>query len=123
MSKKHPHDKSDQIFWGLLLLAAGTILLLSRLHVIDISWTTRRFWPLIVIIVGLSHLFHRKTIWSGLWIIGVGVWLQMVTLHIYGFTYQSSWPLLLVILGGGMIVRTIAGAIQRRDAEEGERHV
>ena len=26
----------------------------------------------------------------------------MVTLHIYGFTYESSWPFLLVILGGGM---------------------
>jgi hypothetical protein len=116
-------DKSDQIFWGLFLLAAGTILLLSRLHFMDISWTMRRFWPLIVIIIGISHIFHRKTIWSGLWIVAVGAWLQMVTLHIYGFTYGSSWPILLVILGGGIIVRTIADSARRRDAEEGERHV
>jgi hypothetical protein len=120
MSKQ---DQSDQIFWGLFLLGVGTILLLSRLHVMDISWTMRRFWPLIVIIAGASHIFQRKTVWSGLWIVGVGVWLQMVTLHIYGFTYRSSWPLLLVILGGGIIVRTIADSARRRDAEEGERHV
>lgn len=120
MSRK---DKSDQIFWGLFLLAVGTFLLLCRLHVFDFEWTIRRFWPVIIIIAGASHLFHRKTVWSGLWIVGVGVWLQMVALHIYGFTYQSSWPMLLVLLGGGMIVRTIAESMRRRDAEEGDRHV
>ncbi|HEV7427019.1 MAG TPA: DUF5668 domain-containing protein [Thermoanaerobaculia bacterium] len=121
MSK--PRDNSDQIFWGLFLLAAGTILLLSRLGVMNISWTMRHYWPLIVIIVGLSHIFHRRTIWSGLWIVAVGAWLQMVTLHIYGFTYRSSWPFLLVILGAGIIMRTIADAARRRDVEEGDHHV
>lgn len=123
MSETKPHDKSDQIFWGLLFVAAGTVLLLQRLGISDFSWTMRRFWPVIVIVIGASKLFHRGTVWAGLWLMSVGVWLQMVTLHIYGFTYQSSWPLLLVILGGGMIVRTIASAMQRRDAEEGDHHV
>jgi hypothetical protein len=115
-------EKSDQIFWGLFLLAAGTILLLSRLHVMSISWTMRHYWPLVVITVGASQIVRRKTIWSGLWLVAVGAWLQMVTLHIYGFTYESSWPFLLVILGGGIIMRTIADAARRRDAEK-ERHV
>jgi hypothetical protein len=123
MSEKQSHDKSDQVFWGLFLLAAGTILLLSRLHVIDITWTMRRFWPLIVIVAGLSHVFHRKTVWSGLWIVAVGAWLQMVTLNISGFTYASSWPLLLILLGAGMIVRTIAGSARRGNAEQGDHHV
>jgi len=123
MSEKKPHDKSDQIFWGFLFIAAGTILLLQRLGISDFGWTMRRFWPVIVIVIGASKLFHRGTIWAGLWLMSIGVWLQMVTLHIYGFTYGSSWPLLLVILGGGMIVRTIADSFRRRDAEEGERHV
>jgi hypothetical protein len=121
MSK--PRDNSDQIFWGLFLLAAGTILLLSNLHVINISWTMRRYWPLIVIIVGLSHIFRRKTVWSGLWIVAVGAWLQAVTLHLYGFTYESSWPFLLIALGGAIVIRTIAESARRRNAEEGERHV
>jgi hypothetical protein len=123
MSDKKPHDKSDQIFWGLLFVAAGTILLLQRLGIADFGWTIRRFWPVIVIVIGASKLFHRGTIWPGLWLMTLGAWLQMVTLHIYGFTYGSSWPLLLVILGGGMIVRTIADSIRRRDAEEGDHHV
>jgi hypothetical protein len=113
----------DQIFWGLFLIAAGTILLLHRLGVSDFSWTMRHFWPVIIIVIGASKLFHRSTIWSGLWLMAIGGWLQMVTLHIYGFTYRSSWPLLLIILGAGMVLRTIAESARRRDAEEGERHV
>jgi hypothetical protein len=113
----------DQIFWGLLFIAAGTILLLHRLGISDFSWTMRRFWPVIIIVIGVSKLFHRGTIWPGLWLMAVGGWLQMVTLHTYGFTYQSSWPLLLVVLGGGMIVRTIADSARRRNAEEGDHHV
>jgi hypothetical protein len=113
----------DQIFWGLLLIAAGTILLLHRLGISDFSWTMRRFWPLIIIVIGASKLFHRNTIWGGLWLMAIGGWLQMVTLHIYGFTYRSSWPLLLIILGGGIVLRTITESARRRDAEEGERHV
>ncbi len=121
MSKKH--DRSAQIFWGLLFIAAGTILLLQRLGISDFSETMRHYWPLIIIVIGSSKLFHRNTIWAGLWLMTIGGWLQMVTLHLYGFTYQSSWPFLLVILGGGMILRTIADAARRRDAKEGDRHV
>jgi len=117
------HIDGDQIFWGLILIAAGTILLLQRLGIADLSWTMRHFWPLIIIVIGASKLFHRGTIWGGLWLIAIGGWLQMVTLHIYGFTYRSSWPLLLIILGGGIVLRTITESARRRDAEEGERHV
>jgi hypothetical protein len=113
----------DQIFWGLLLMAAGAILLLGRFGIADFAWMMRRFWPLIVIIIGASKLFHRDTIWQGLWFIALGAWLQAVSLHLYGFTYGSSWPLLLVILGGGIIIRTIADSARRRDAEEGDHRV
>ena len=123
MNSKWRDIDSDQLFWGLFLLGAGTVLLLRRFHLIDFSWTMHNFWPLIVIVIGVSHVFHRKTLWSGLWIIVVGAWLQAVTLHLYGFTYASSWPLLLVFIGGGMIVRTIAESMRRRDAEEGDHRV
>jgi len=110
----------DQIFWGLFLVAAGTFLLLGRLGIADFSWTMRRYWPLIVVIVGVSKLLHRRSVWGGLWLITIGVWLQAVTLHFHRFTYESSWPLLLVVLGAGIIVRTIIGSTRRRDDEERE---
>src|SRR5205085_5059744 len=110
----------DQIFWGILLIAAGTILLLGRLGIADLSGIFRSYWPLFIIVIGLSKLAHRRSIWSGLWMIAIGAWLQAVTLHLYGFTYNSSWPLLLVILGAGIILRTIVGRPRREDVEESE---
>jgi hypothetical protein len=110
----------DQIFWGLLLIAAGIFLLLGRLGIADFSWTIRKFWPLVVVIIGISKLFHRRSIWGGLWMITLGAWLQAVTLHFHGFTYESSWPLLLVILGAGIIVRTIVGSPRGGESEERE---
>lgn len=112
----------DGIFWGLLLIAGGTALLLQRLGVADLSWIMRTFWPLFIVTVGVSKLFHRRSVWGGLWMIAVGGWLQAVTLHLSGLTYHSSWPLLLVILGAGMIGRTILESFRRHGAVEGERH-
>ena len=118
------HIDGDQIFWGLFLVAAGTFLLLGRLGIADFSWTLRRYWPLIVVIIGISKLFRRRSVWGGLWMITLGAWLEAVTLHFHGFTYESSWPLLLVVLGAGIIVRTIVGPMRRRgDEEEESNHV
>jgi len=118
------HIDGDQIFWGLFLVAAGTFLLLGRLGIADFSWSLRRYWPLIVVIIGISKLFRRRSVWGGLWMITLGAWLEAVTLHFHGFTYESSWPLLLVVLGAGIIVRTIVGPMRRRgDDEEESNHV
>ena len=118
MNGARKHIDGNQIFWGLLLVAAGLFLLLGRLGIADFSWTLRRFWPLIVVIIGISKLFHRRSVWGGLWMITLGAWLQAVTLHYRGFTYESSWPLLLVILGAGIIVRSIVGPARREDADD-----
>lgn len=120
MNGDRRHIDGNQIFWGLFLVAAGTFLLLGRLGIADFSWTLRRYWPLIIVIIGISKLFHRRSVWGGLWMIALGAWLQAVTLHFHGFTYESSWPFLLVILGAGIIVRTIVGPARRRDEEERE---
>lgn len=123
MSCNQKHSVGDQIFWGLLLIAAGTFLLLGRLGIADFSSTLHNFWPLIVVIIGISKLFHRRSVWGGLWMITIGAWLQAVTLHFHGFTYESSWPFLLVVLGAGIIVRTIVGSPRRRDEESESNHV
>jgi len=113
---------ADGIFWGVLLIAGGTALLLQRLGVTDVGFIIRSYWPLFIVLIGFSKLIHRRSIWAGLWMIAVGSWLQAVTLHLYGLTYRSSWPLILVILGAGMIGRTIIESFRRRDTVEGENH-
>jgi len=122
MNGERKRIDGDQIFWGLFLVAAGSALLLSRLGIANFHWMFRNLWPLFIVTIGVSKLFHRKTVWSGLWMITLGAWFQAVTLHYQGLTYESSWPLLLVILGAGIIVRTIVEAARRRDTREQENH-
>jgi hypothetical protein len=117
-ANRRPIDTAG-VFWGLLLMAGGVAMLLQRFHVVDL-WRTRDFWPLIIVVIGMSKLVHRRSVWSGLWMIVVGAWLQAVTLHLYDLTYGSSWPLLFVVLGAGMIGRTIVDSFRRRDATAGE---
>jgi hypothetical protein len=120
MNRDRRRIDADGIFWGVLLIAGGTALLLQRLGIADTSWIIRMYWPLFIVLVGLSKLVHRRSLWAGLWMIAVGSWLQAVTLHLYGLTYSSSWPLLLVILGAGMIGRTVLESFPRSDQLEGE---
>ncbi|WP_028296849.1 LiaI-LiaF-like domain-containing protein [Olivibacter sitiensis] len=53
-------DRS-KISWGLALLSAGVIWLLDNLGVIDFSWmSVFRFWPLIIILVGINIMLPKN---------------------------------------------------------------
>lgn len=64
----------DAVFWGLLLVAGGVLLLLGNLGVIDVNWGgILRLWPLLIVAVGLSILASAHWVWkilSGLFILG-----------------------------------------------------
>ena len=117
---RRPVD-TDALFWGILLVGLGTILLLERLHIGDMRYVLRNYWPVFLIAIGASKLFKPGRMWSGLWLIGLGGWLLAVTLNLYGLTYESSWPLLLIILGGGMVLRAVfeGSRGKRRESSDG----
>src|SRR5438552_1612508 len=78
MNRDRRRIEAGGIFWGVLLIAGGTALLLQRFGVVDVWWIARTYWPLLIVLVGLSKLVHRHSIWSGLWMTAVGSWLQAV---------------------------------------------
>jgi len=108
------------LFWGLALIAIGTLFLLDRFGVTDVDFVIRRFWPLIVILLGVSKLLRGGQAWSALWLIAIGAWLQLTTLHVFGLTFHSSWPLLLIVLGAGMVVRTFFDVGGRRGSDDSD---
>lgn len=86
---------------GALLIVLGTVFILMNLGLIE-HVPIFRFWPLILIMIGLSKLIqadYGKARWDGAWLLLLGVWFQMVTLRLLGLTYRNSWPLLLIIWG------------------------
>ena len=92
---------------GIILIAIGAMFLLSELNIAHFGGLMRRYWPMILVVIGVSNLFSRETVWSGLWLIALGAWLQISHLGLFGLSYRTSWPLLLIALGGGMILRSI----------------
>jgi hypothetical protein len=106
---------------GIILIGLGGLFLLSELEVMRFGHVVRRYWPMIIVLVGLPKLFSRETVWSGLWLIAVGVWLQISHLGLFGLSYGTSWPLLLIALGGGMILRSMFDGPRRTEGEGHER--
>jgi hypothetical protein len=48
----------------------------------------------------------------------MGFWFFAVQFHWYGLTYRNGWPLLLVSMGAGMVVRALSGEDAIRKARE-----
>jgi hypothetical protein len=49
--------KSRKIFWGIILVFFGTILLLENFNVINFEWSQIwRFWPVILILIGINSV-------------------------------------------------------------------
>jgi hypothetical protein len=91
---------------GLILIIAGGFLLVADFHGMIRVW-----WPMILVLIGIPKLFRRGTVWSGLWLIAIGAWLQLVRLHLFDLTFRNSWPLLLIVFGAGIALRAVFDVI------------
>ena len=103
---------------GLILIGIGILFLLDQLHIASFGHLVRNWWPVIPMLVGLTKLFRRDTFWGGAWLIAIGVWLMIASNGWYGLSYGNSWPLLLIVLGGGIILRSLVDAVSPRRVDE-----
>ena len=42
---------------------------------------------------------------GGLWLIGIGCWMLVSQTHLFGLTYDTSWPLFIVMAGVMILIR------------------
>src|SRR3984957_16939058 len=102
---------------GIVIIAAGAILLGGNLGLIDSSYVFRNFGPVVLFILGAALLARRRhdQVLLGLVLMFVGAW---------GFATQQQWikihfwavigPLMLVLAGGSVVWRAF-----NRPAPEG----
>lgn len=106
-------SKSRRFTWsitfGLFIAAAGVILLLDQLGVIDASRVFQYFWPVLCISFGLVNLFQcgGRRIW-GIILLVVGVLLVFDNLGFARVGFQTIWPVVIIAIGGLMIWQAIA---------------
>ena len=65
MAEKEPPRLVTVPVWGIFLLFLGVVLLLQTLNVLPWGlWGTLwRFWPVLIIIIGLGILLRRYNVW------------------------------------------------------------
>jgi hypothetical protein len=103
--QKPPGRKFAPIFWPLLLIAFGVLLLLNTLGLLqrsvwDILWN---LWPLFFIALGLDALIRKKEIFGPVFWIGLGSVFLLINFGVLSWNAWNVlfrlWPLLLVTAG------------------------
>ena len=103
----HPHRRS--IFWPLMFILGGLILLLSNLNLLGAQgWNTLwSLWPLLLIIGGIDSIYRENHFIGPLVFIGLGSILLLNNLGYLNFSWQTLinlWPVLLIALGLDIII-------------------
>jgi hypothetical protein len=78
-----PKDKNKwhigRIFWGLLLIVIGGLVLADNFGIIDVNWkNVWRLWPLGIIAAGVSILSLRSWIWRALTVLLVALTIAII---------------------------------------------
>jgi len=105
-----------RVFAGLLIIAAGLVMLFDRIGISGFH-LSGRYWPFLLVAFGLVRWLEptlrsngrRRSRWSGAWFIYLGFWGFVNEFHVLGLDYDTSWPLLVVGAGIGIIWRAVEG--------------
>jgi hypothetical protein len=105
---------SGRVVVGLVIIAIGTALFIDRTGLMDIRVDLGHYWPFILIVMGLARFADpprragRRQRRSGGWLLWVGLWGLVSEFHVLGLDYGSSWPLLVIGAGIGMVCRAVS---------------
>jgi hypothetical protein len=98
--------RTKPLLWGAFFIVLGGALLFQRFFGLDTEiWD---LWPIVFLIIGTSHLFDRRP-GSAATMYAFGFWFFAVTFGWFGMTYRNSWPLALIAVGIGAVIRAISG--------------
>lgn len=102
--------RSSQMVLGLLVIGMGVLFLLDNLEIINFRHTLP-FWPLALVVVGVVKMFdsqRRNGYLVGAAMVGVGVLMLLSRLGVLYISWRSLWPLGLIAIGAGVLVRSLA---------------
>jgi hypothetical protein len=114
MGRKRGRSGRGGLFPGFVLLGLGIAFLLDRLHVVEMrGGSFWRWWPALLIFLGIQHLQESRKRGWGVTLLALGAVYLLINFEVAGLTWQTGWPLILVAVGLGFI----AGAFLRRGSE------
>ncbi len=107
---------SGRVFCGLVIVLVGLALLLDRSAIWEVRMSGH-YWPLLLIALGAMKVLdpsqgdgRPRSRRGGAWLLYVGCWGLLNEFHLFGFNYGTSWPLLIVGAGIGVVWRAFDNA-------------
>jgi hypothetical protein len=107
---RHYHKCKGHVETGVALIVLGLAFLFMKLNLIQFEWHWYIFPALIFVTMGLVELVQFKKphkIFEGLSHIALGGWFYVSFSGLWGMTPANSWPLILIIVGAGMVVKAL----------------
>jgi len=104
MNQSSP-TKSNSILIGLILIVLGIIFLGHSFDVFRLGHLIHRWWPLILVAIGISKIGrHDRN--SGILLILLGILFLLSSLNIINWhQIRRFWPVILIIIGIGMLIK------------------
>lgn len=108
--RNNPHRRHGGLVGGVILAGIGVLLLLQNLG-IPYFEDLERYWPVILIVVGLAQAARSigagGKVWGGaVFIVGIIFLLNNFGV-IHGDIWRFLWPGILILAGLGMLARTL----------------
>jgi len=100
---------SAQLVIGFALAVVGVLFTLDNLSILE-SEPILRWWPALLVVVGLSRLLGfgtRPQMVAGGLITGAGVLLLLASFDMLRFSIWELWPLQLVFFGAWLVLRGV----------------
>ncbi len=100
---------SAQLVFGCLVAVLGVLFTLDNLNILE-SEPILRWWPVLLVMFGLSRLSGlgtRPQTLAGALITATGLWLLLANLDVLRFGFWDLWPLGLVFAGAWLVLRGV----------------
>lgn len=128
MRSSHAHHGRDRLWFGFVLVAVGTLLLLDRFGIIDFG-RGYLWWGFIPVAFGVARIASwssARSVASGVSMALFGVWFLISSNEWHGLDWGTSWPMVFVAIGSSIVVRALLEPLfSRRDRPQtpgGEHH-
>ena len=112
MKKKVSSRFNLKVIVGLVVICAGVLFLLENLGV-AIRINLWDFWPVALILIGLSHISRNNETrngFSGAIFVIVGILFLLNNLNIIVFNVGTFWPIIIIIFGIAIIKSSVSGS-------------
>lgn len=96
--------------FGMVLIVLGSVFLLEELGIMVFGHLIDTWWPMLVVVLGVSKMAWERSVGAGGWLVFVGLWLQAVELSLFGLTFGNSWPVFLIAAGAILIGQSLFGS-------------